>query len=161
MFRTASSLLLRAWLRAAAVIGEAAGAEPKSQPRSTVSCTGVGPRSCSVSPVCSTCVQLPLLQPVHVVLAERPACSGALASLPPLHSGAQAGGAAWGKQDCGLLPSSVRDSRAEGTFSYMFLCRIELLLQSQRPEVEEMIREMGVGQAAVEQLAVYCVSLKK
>uniref|UniRef100_A0A663MH07 TRAF interacting protein n=1 Tax=Athene cunicularia TaxID=194338 RepID=A0A663MH07_ATHCN len=39
--------------------------------------------------------------------------------------------------------------------------RIELLLQSQRPEVEEMIREMGVGQAAVEQLAVYCVSLKK
>lgn len=39
--------------------------------------------------------------------------------------------------------------------------RIELLLKSQRPEVEEMIRDMGVGQAAVEQLAVYCVSLKK
>ncbi|NWU99179.1 TRAIP ligase, partial [Upupa epops] len=39
--------------------------------------------------------------------------------------------------------------------------RIELLLQSQRPEVEEMIREMGVGHAAVEQLAIYCVSLKK
>ncbi|KGL72881.1 TRAF-interacting protein, partial [Tinamus guttatus] len=39
--------------------------------------------------------------------------------------------------------------------------RIEALLQSQRPEVEEMIREMGVGQAALEQLAVYCVSLKK
>ncbi|XP_030358123.1 E3 ubiquitin-protein ligase TRAIP isoform X2 [Strigops habroptila] len=39
--------------------------------------------------------------------------------------------------------------------------RIELLLHSQRPEVEEMIREMGVGQAAVEQLAIYCVSLKK
>ncbi|NXD30127.1 TRAIP ligase, partial [Spelaeornis formosus] len=39
--------------------------------------------------------------------------------------------------------------------------RIELLLQGQRPEVEEMIREMGVGQAAVEQLAIYCVSLKK
>ncbi|XP_041620524.1 E3 ubiquitin-protein ligase TRAIP isoform X1 [Vulpes lagopus] len=39
--------------------------------------------------------------------------------------------------------------------------RIELLLQSQRPEVEEMIRDMGVGQSAVEQLAVYCVSLKK
>ncbi|NWR37988.1 TRAIP ligase, partial [Tachuris rubrigastra] len=39
--------------------------------------------------------------------------------------------------------------------------RIELLLQSQRPEVEEMIREMGAGQAAVEQLAIYCVSLKK
>ncbi|NXM60521.1 TRAIP ligase, partial [Illadopsis cleaveri] len=39
--------------------------------------------------------------------------------------------------------------------------RIELLLQSQRPEVETMIREMGVGQAAVEQLAIYCVSLKK
>ncbi|KAM6169536.1 E3 ubiquitin-protein ligase TRAIP [Rhynchocyon petersi] len=39
--------------------------------------------------------------------------------------------------------------------------RIELLLQSQRPQVEEMIRDMGVGQSAVEQLAVYCVSLKK
>ncbi|EHB14818.1 TRAF-interacting protein [Heterocephalus glaber] len=39
--------------------------------------------------------------------------------------------------------------------------RIELLLQSQRPEVEEMIRDMGVGQSAVEQLAVYCISLKK
>nr|XP_012378135.1 E3 ubiquitin-protein ligase TRAIP isoform X2 [Dasypus novemcinctus] len=39
--------------------------------------------------------------------------------------------------------------------------RIELLLQSQRPEVEEMIQDMGVGQSAVEQLAVYCVSLKK
>ncbi|NXG02350.1 TRAIP ligase, partial [Sakesphorus luctuosus] len=39
--------------------------------------------------------------------------------------------------------------------------RIEHLLQSQRPEVEEMIRDMGVGQAAVEQLAIYCVSLKK
>ncbi|KFV42358.1 TRAF-interacting protein, partial [Tyto alba] len=39
--------------------------------------------------------------------------------------------------------------------------RIEMLLQSQRPEVEEMIRDMGVGQAAVEQLAIYCVSLKK
>ncbi|XP_038628184.1 E3 ubiquitin-protein ligase TRAIP isoform X2 [Tachyglossus aculeatus] len=39
--------------------------------------------------------------------------------------------------------------------------RIEMLLQSQRPEVEEMIRNMGVGQSAVEQLAVFCVSLKK
>ncbi|XP_053525557.1 E3 ubiquitin-protein ligase TRAIP isoform X1 [Artibeus jamaicensis] len=39
--------------------------------------------------------------------------------------------------------------------------RIEHLLKSQRPEVEEMIRDMGVGQSAVEQLAVYCVSLKK
>ncbi|KAM4821235.1 E3 ubiquitin-protein ligase TRAIP [Thomomys bottae] len=39
--------------------------------------------------------------------------------------------------------------------------QIELLLQSQRPEVEEMIRHMGVGQSAVEQLSMYCVSLKK
>lgn len=39
--------------------------------------------------------------------------------------------------------------------------RIELLLQSQRPEVEKMIQDMGVGQSAIEQLAVYCVSLKK
>ncbi|XP_032996458.1 E3 ubiquitin-protein ligase TRAIP [Lacerta agilis] len=38
---------------------------------------------------------------------------------------------------------------------------IETLLQSQRPEVEKMIHEMGTGQAAVEQLAVYCISLKK
>ncbi|XP_076774153.1 E3 ubiquitin-protein ligase TRAIP isoform X1 [Arvicanthis niloticus] len=39
--------------------------------------------------------------------------------------------------------------------------QIELLLHSQRSEVEEMIRDMGVGQSAVEQLAVYCISLKK
>ncbi|XP_048347519.1 E3 ubiquitin-protein ligase TRAIP [Sphaerodactylus townsendi] len=39
--------------------------------------------------------------------------------------------------------------------------RIELLLHGQRPEVEDMIRDMGAGQAAVEQLAVYCISLKK
>ncbi|XP_075403504.1 E3 ubiquitin-protein ligase TRAIP [Tenrec ecaudatus] len=39
--------------------------------------------------------------------------------------------------------------------------RLELLLQSQRPEVEEMIRDMGAGHSAVEQLSVYCVSLKK
>ncbi|KAF7459473.1 Hypothetical predicted protein [Marmota monax] len=39
--------------------------------------------------------------------------------------------------------------------------QIEILLQSQRPEVEEMIRDMGMGQSAVEQLAVYCVLLKK
>ncbi|XP_075040004.1 E3 ubiquitin-protein ligase TRAIP [Mixophyes fleayi] len=38
---------------------------------------------------------------------------------------------------------------------------IEVLLQSQRPEVEMMIRDMGSGAAAVEQLAIYCVSLKK
>ncbi|XP_044129285.1 E3 ubiquitin-protein ligase TRAIP [Bufo gargarizans] len=38
---------------------------------------------------------------------------------------------------------------------------IEVLLQSQRPEVEAMIRDMGSGAAAVEQLAIYCVSLKK
>ncbi|XP_066472455.1 E3 ubiquitin-protein ligase TRAIP isoform X1 [Tiliqua scincoides] len=39
--------------------------------------------------------------------------------------------------------------------------RIDMLLHSQRPEVEKMIREMGAGQTAVEQLAVYCISLKK
>ncbi|XP_050996489.1 E3 ubiquitin-protein ligase TRAIP [Acomys russatus] len=39
--------------------------------------------------------------------------------------------------------------------------RIELLLQSQWSEVEEMIQDVGVGRSAVEQLAVYCVSLKK
>ncbi|XP_074139395.1 E3 ubiquitin-protein ligase TRAIP [Sminthopsis crassicaudata] len=39
--------------------------------------------------------------------------------------------------------------------------RLEILLQSQRPEVEQMIQDMGVGQSAMEQLAVYCVSLKK
>ncbi|XP_068109033.1 E3 ubiquitin-protein ligase TRAIP-like [Hyperolius riggenbachi] len=38
---------------------------------------------------------------------------------------------------------------------------VEVLLQSRRQEVEEMIRNMGSGQAAVEQLAIYCVSLKK
>ncbi|XP_069824758.1 E3 ubiquitin-protein ligase TRAIP [Dendropsophus ebraccatus] len=38
---------------------------------------------------------------------------------------------------------------------------IEVLLQSQRPEVETMIKDMGSGAAAVEQLAIFCVSLKK
>ncbi|KAG9470818.1 hypothetical protein GDO78_016633 [Eleutherodactylus coqui] len=38
---------------------------------------------------------------------------------------------------------------------------IEFLLQSQRPEVEAMMRDIGTGAAAVEQLAIYCVSLKK
>lgn len=38
---------------------------------------------------------------------------------------------------------------------------IQLLLQTQRPEVEEMIREVGIGQSAIEQLSIYCVSLKK
>ncbi|XP_073501313.1 E3 ubiquitin-protein ligase TRAIP [Phyllobates terribilis] len=38
---------------------------------------------------------------------------------------------------------------------------IDVLLQSQRPEVETMIRDIGSGAAAVEQLAIYCVSLKK
>uniref|UniRef100_A0A8C5MUH7 TRAF interacting protein n=1 Tax=Leptobrachium leishanense TaxID=445787 RepID=A0A8C5MUH7_9ANUR len=38
---------------------------------------------------------------------------------------------------------------------------IEILLQSQRQEVEMMIKDMGSGSAAVEQLAIYCVSLKK
>lgn len=62
------------------------------------------------------------------------------------------------RQSCtGYLPISPQILNAVG---WMFF-RIELLLQSQRPEVEEMIRDMGVGQSAVEQLAVYCVSLKK
>uniref|UniRef100_A0A4W3JIF6 TRAF-interacting protein n=1 Tax=Callorhinchus milii TaxID=7868 RepID=A0A4W3JIF6_CALMI len=38
---------------------------------------------------------------------------------------------------------------------------IEVLIQSQRPEVEAMIRDMGVGHSAVEQLSIYCISLKK
>uniref|UniRef100_A0A8C4Y3A4 TRAF interacting protein n=1 Tax=Gopherus evgoodei TaxID=1825980 RepID=A0A8C4Y3A4_9SAUR len=35
-----------------------------------------------------------------------------------------------------------------------------MLLQSQRPEVEEMIRDMGIGQQQWNSFAVYCVSLK-
>lgn len=63
-----------------------------------------------------------------------------------------------GRQSCtGYLPISLQILNAVG---WVFF-RIELLLQSQRPEVEEMIRDMGVGHSAVEQLAVYCVSLKK
>ncbi|XP_051873977.1 E3 ubiquitin-protein ligase TRAIP isoform X2 [Pristis pectinata] len=38
---------------------------------------------------------------------------------------------------------------------------IQVLLQTQRPEVEEMIREVGVGQSAIEQLSIFCISLKK
>ncbi|KAL0978628.1 hypothetical protein UPYG_G00173050 [Umbra pygmaea] len=38
---------------------------------------------------------------------------------------------------------------------------LDAVLQGQRPEVESMISDMGVGQAAVEQLSIYCISLKK
>ncbi|XP_058229695.1 E3 ubiquitin-protein ligase TRAIP [Hemibagrus wyckioides] len=36
-----------------------------------------------------------------------------------------------------------------------------MVLQGQRAEVEAMISDMGVGQSAVEQLSIYCISLKK
>uniref|UniRef100_A0A8C4IS68 TRAF-interacting protein n=1 Tax=Dicentrarchus labrax TaxID=13489 RepID=A0A8C4IS68_DICLA len=36
-----------------------------------------------------------------------------------------------------------------------------VLLQGQRAEVESMITDMGISQAAVEQLSIYCISLKK
>ncbi|XP_067444351.1 E3 ubiquitin-protein ligase TRAIP [Thunnus thynnus] len=38
---------------------------------------------------------------------------------------------------------------------------LDVLLQGQRADVESMIRDMGVSQAAVEQLSIYCISLKK
>uniref|UniRef100_UPI0037E77B5A E3 ubiquitin-protein ligase TRAIP n=1 Tax=Semicossyphus pulcher TaxID=241346 RepID=UPI0037E77B5A len=38
---------------------------------------------------------------------------------------------------------------------------LEVLLQGQRSEVESMITDMGISQAAVEQLSIYCISLKK
>lgn len=38
---------------------------------------------------------------------------------------------------------------------------MDTVLQGQKTEVEAMISDMGVGQSAVEQLAIYCVSLKK
>ncbi|XP_010769773.1 E3 ubiquitin-protein ligase TRAIP [Notothenia coriiceps] len=38
---------------------------------------------------------------------------------------------------------------------------LDVLLQGQRSEVESMITDMGVSQAAVEQLSIYCISLKK
>uniref|UniRef100_A0A6Q2XY67 RING-type domain-containing protein n=1 Tax=Esox lucius TaxID=8010 RepID=A0A6Q2XY67_ESOLU len=38
---------------------------------------------------------------------------------------------------------------------------LDVLLQGQRTEVESMITDMGVGHAAVEQLSIYCISLKK
>ena len=38
---------------------------------------------------------------------------------------------------------------------------LDVLLQGQRAEVESMIMDMGVSQAAVEQLSIYCISLKK
>ncbi|XP_029358523.1 E3 ubiquitin-protein ligase TRAIP [Echeneis naucrates] len=38
---------------------------------------------------------------------------------------------------------------------------LDKLLQGQRAEVESMITDMGVNQAAVEQLSIYCISLKK
>ncbi|XP_057701664.1 E3 ubiquitin-protein ligase TRAIP [Corythoichthys intestinalis] len=38
---------------------------------------------------------------------------------------------------------------------------LDVLLQGQRAEVESMITDMGVSPAAVEQLSIYCISLKK
>lgn len=38
---------------------------------------------------------------------------------------------------------------------------LDILLQGQRSEVESMITDMGVSQTAVEQLSIYCISLKK
>lgn len=38
---------------------------------------------------------------------------------------------------------------------------LDMVLQGQRAEVEAMISDMGVGQSAVEQLSIYCISLKK
>ncbi|KAM9813796.1 E3 ubiquitin-protein ligase TRAIP [Neosynchiropus ocellatus] len=39
--------------------------------------------------------------------------------------------------------------------------RLNVLLEGQRSEVESMVKDMGVGHAAVEQLAIFCISLKK
>ncbi|KAJ8361145.1 hypothetical protein SKAU_G00176700 [Synaphobranchus kaupii] len=38
---------------------------------------------------------------------------------------------------------------------------LNLVLQGHREEVESMITDMGVGHSAVEQLSIYCISLKK
>ncbi|KAI1890904.1 hypothetical protein AGOR_G00158400 [Albula goreensis] len=38
---------------------------------------------------------------------------------------------------------------------------LNLVLQGHREEVEAMITDMGVGHSAVEQLSIYCISLKK
>ncbi|XP_068171086.1 E3 ubiquitin-protein ligase TRAIP isoform X2 [Antennarius striatus] len=38
---------------------------------------------------------------------------------------------------------------------------LDVLLQGHRAEVESMITDMGISQAAVEQLSIYCISLKK
>lgn len=38
---------------------------------------------------------------------------------------------------------------------------LDTVLQGQREEVEAMVSDMGVGQSAVEQLSIYCVSLKR
>nr|XP_046198727.1 E3 ubiquitin-protein ligase TRAIP [Oncorhynchus gorbuscha]XP_046198728.1 E3 ubiquitin-protein ligase TRAIP [Oncorhynchus gorbuscha]XP_046198729.1 E3 ubiquitin-protein ligase TRAIP [Oncorhynchus gorbuscha] len=38
---------------------------------------------------------------------------------------------------------------------------LDVVLQGQRAEVESMISDMGVGQAAMEELSIYCISLKK
>lgn len=49
-----------------------------------------------------------------------------------------------------------------GLFTRLILsCSLDVVLQGQRSEVEAMITDMGVGQSAVEQLSIYCISLKK
>lgn len=45
--------------------------------------------------------------------------------------------------------------------SVAFSRSLDVLLQGQRAEVESMITDMGISQGAVEQLSIYCISLKK
>ncbi|XP_062842652.1 E3 ubiquitin-protein ligase TRAIP isoform X2 [Trichomycterus rosablanca] len=62
------------------------------------------------------------------------------------------------------LESQHRDSQAakeEAKRLRVKMKTLDLVLQGQRAEVEAMISDMGVNQSAVEQLSIYCISLKK
>ncbi|XP_061688782.1 E3 ubiquitin-protein ligase TRAIP [Syngnathoides biaculeatus] len=71
------------------------------------------------------------------------------------------------KKQMGYLETQVEDVRATKDEVRRLRTKIktfeslDVLLQGQRAEVESMITDMGVSQSAVEQLSIYCISLKK
>uniref|UniRef100_A0A8C1BIQ7 TRAF-interacting protein n=2 Tax=Cyprinus carpio TaxID=7962 RepID=A0A8C1BIQ7_CYPCA len=66
------------------------------------------------------------------------------------------------RKQMNFLESQKNEGQAAKEEKFICLDRIlYVVLQGQRSEVEAMITDMGVGQSAVEQLSIYCISLKK
>ena len=68
---------------------------------------------------------------------------------------------------CDVLHITVSSPTAREIHTHLVHCyclsgnSLDVLLQGQRAEVESMITDMGISQAAVEQLSIFCISLKK